>query len=205
MLAYVPVSSRRILDVGCGRGVFGAALRKRAECEVWGVEPDAACIANANSNLNKVLHGCFSPGLDLPEKFFDGIVFNDVLEHLLDPLSALQYALTLLSDKGVVVASIPNIGHFPIVWKLAICGEWDYKERGILDETHLRFYTRSGIKKLFEQAGLEIQTIEGINDFYNMEPEDQKLWWRYRMVSWLPLAGIQDMRHLQFAVVAGKK
>lgn len=202
MLDFVPISNRKILDVGCGRGIFGRALRRRGECEVWGVEPDAECIPEANTNLNKVIHSCFATGLDLPEKYFDCIIFNDVLEHMLDPASALLFARNLLSPAGRIVASIPNIGHFPTVWRLAVRGEWDYKEFGILDKTHLRFFTRKAIIRLFEGSGFAIEQLKGINAFLDFEPDQRAIWRRYSFLSWVPVAGIKDMRYLQFAVVA---
>jgi 2-polyprenyl-3-methyl-5-hydroxy-6-metoxy-1,4-benzoquinol methylase len=202
MLAFIPASSRKVLDVGCGSGGFGASVRNRTGCEVWGVEPNADCIGKAERNLNKVLHGFFGPELNLPRHYFDCIVFNDVLEHILDTASALQYAGSLLSDGGVIVASIPNIGHFPTVWRLAVRGEWEYKERGILDKTHLRFFTRSSIQRLFEESGFLIQQIQGLNAYFKMEASDRKLWRIYKPLSFIPVAGIRDMRYLQFAVVA---
>jgi 2-polyprenyl-3-methyl-5-hydroxy-6-metoxy-1,4-benzoquinol methylase len=205
MYKFLPASYRTLLDVGCGRGAFGAFIRKQTKCEVWGVEPDAECLPQAQTNLDKVLHGCFVPGMELPLNYFDCIVFNDVLEHMLDPVSALQFAASLLSKNGVIMASIPNIGHFPTVWKLIVRGDWDYQERGILDKTHLRFYTRNSIRKLFEKAGFELQTLKGINPFLSMEPGDSKLWRRYRLCSWMPICGVRDMRYLQFAAVAKTK
>jgi len=204
LLPLVPESARKILDVGCGVAEFSGALKTLRKAEVWGVELNQAASEKARERLDKVFHAPFGPDLKLPKNYFDCITFNDVLEHMLDPLSALQLALSLLSENGVVVSSIPNIGYFPIVWKLVIHGAWDYKDRGILDKTHLRFFTRSSIKNLFEEAGLEVRKIEGINDYRNIERHDQNLWWRYRAISWLPFAGIRDMKYLQFAVVAGK-
>ncbi len=205
LVPFVPETARKILDVGCGAAGFSGNLKNHLKAEVWGVELNQAASEKARARLDKVFHAPFGPELDLPKNYFDCITFNDVLEHMMDPLSALQLAKTLLTENGVVVASIPNIGHFPIIWKLVIRGAWDYKDQGILDRTHLRFFTRSNIKNIFEQAGYNIQRIEGINDYVNMESEDGKLWWQYRMISWLPFAGVRDMRHLQFAVVAGKK
>lgn len=205
MLDLVPLSCRTVLDVGCGSGVFGKCLQKRQSCEVWGVEPEPKCLPEAAENLHKVLPGYFQTGLPLPARYFDCIVFNDVLEHMLDPAAALEFAMTLLSEQGVIVASIPNIGHFPILWKLAVRGEWTYRPGGILDKTHLRFFTRSSIKDLFAQAGMAIETLQGFNDFYNIEPEDAQLWPHYRWISWIRLPAVQDMRHLQFAVVARRK
>ena len=205
MVQYVPTSARKILDVGCGSAGFSGNLKTHLTAEVWGVELNQAASEVARGRLDRVFHAPFGPELDIPKNYFDCIIFNDVLEHMLDPLAALQLAVSLLSEKGVIVASIPNIGHFPILWKLAIRGAWDYKDCGILDKTHLRFFTRSSIKKMFDQAGLEVRRVEGINGFCNMEEDGQKLWWRYRLISWLPARGVHDMRYLQFAVVAGKK
>jgi hypothetical protein len=85
---------------------------------------------------------------------------------------------------------------------LVIQGEWDYKNQGILDKTHLGFYTRKSIIKLFENSGYQVERIQGINDFLRMEPEDNDLWRKYRYFSWLPIRRIREMRHLQYAVVA---
>jgi 2-polyprenyl-3-methyl-5-hydroxy-6-metoxy-1,4-benzoquinol methylase len=202
MLEYVPSFCRRMLDVGCGTGSFGASVRKRTGCEVWGVESNAGSIQKAEQNIDKVFHGYFGPELDLPSDYFDCIVFNDVLEHMLDPASALVFAGALLSRGGCIVASIPNIRHFPTVWKLVICGEWEYKEFGILDTTHLRFFTRRSIVRLFQEAGLVVQRIDGINPFHSLESDDPSLWRLYSLLSWLPVSGIKDMRYQQFAIVA---
>jgi 2-polyprenyl-3-methyl-5-hydroxy-6-metoxy-1,4-benzoquinol methylase len=125
MLDYVPSLCRKVLDVGCGTGSFGASLRKRTGCEVWGVESNAGSIQKAEQNIDKVFHGYFGPELDLPPGYFDCIVFNDVLEHMLDPAAALVLARALLSSGGCIVASIPNIRQFPTVWKLVIGAKLD--------------------------------------------------------------------------------
>ena len=125
MLEYVPSLCRRVLDVGCGTGSFGASIRKRTGCEVWGVESNSGSIPKAEANLDKVLHGYFGPELDLRSGYFDCIVFNDVLEHMPDPASALALARALLSSGGCIVASIPNIRQFPTVWRLIIRAEWE--------------------------------------------------------------------------------
>ena len=197
-----PSLCRRVLDVGCGTGNFGASLRKRTGCEVWGVESNARSIHKAEQNIDKVLHGHFGPELDLPSGYFDCIVFNDVLEHMPDPASALALARALLSSGGCIVASIPNIRQFPTVWRLVIGGEWEYQEIGILDKTHLRFFTRLSIMRLFQEAGFAIQRIDGISPFHSHGHDDPALWRRYSLFSWLPITGIKDMRYQQFAIVA---
>jgi 2-polyprenyl-3-methyl-5-hydroxy-6-metoxy-1,4-benzoquinol methylase len=202
MLAYVPSLCRSVLDVGCGTGNFGASIRTRTGCEVWGVESNAESIRKAEQNIDKVFHGYFGPELDLPPGYFDCIVFNDVLEHMLDPASALVLARALLSSGGCIVASIPNIRQFPTVWRLIIGGDWQYQEIGILDKTHLRFFTRLSMMRLFQGAGFEIQRIDGINPFCSNGYDDKALWRRYSLFSWLPINRIKDMRYQQFAIVA---
>jgi 2-polyprenyl-3-methyl-5-hydroxy-6-metoxy-1,4-benzoquinol methylase len=202
MLEFVPPNATAILDVGCADGTFGSLLKKQRHVEVWGIEPNQSAANSAAQKLDRVICDAFDRSLALPAGKFDCIIFNDVLEHMLDPASALSLARALLGSGGCVVASIPNIRHFPTVWKLVICGEWEYKEFGILDETHLRFFTRLSIIRLFQEAGFTIQRIDGINSFHSLGPDDPSLWRRYYLFSWLPIPGIKDMRYQQFAIVA---
>jgi SAM-dependent methyltransferase len=202
MLPYVPEECKKILDVGCGTGAFGYAIKQQRSVEVWGVEPDPVAATRATKNLDRVLRTTFSDDTELPRAEFDCVVFNDVLEHLLQPDRALALACALLRPDGCVVASIPNIGHFPTVWRLVMHGEWEYAERGILDKTHLRFYTRKSIRRLFEDAGFAINRIDGINPTLPMMPGDRRIWRYYSVLSWLPFSGVKDMGFLQFALRA---
>jgi SAM-dependent methyltransferase len=203
MLELFPAQSRRVLDVGCGSGVFGQALKKKFGCEIWGVEPDLKSCEKAATRLDRAIHGCFDDKLELPPGYFDCIFFNDVLEHMVDPAAALRRAQKFLVLEGKIVASIPNIAHFPTVWRLVFRGQWEYTERGILDRTHLRFFTRQSIRQLFEETGFLVKTIQGINEFFEMQSGDGKLWKIYRIFSWLPHQHLRDMGYLQFGVVAG--
>ena len=81
-------------------------------------------------------------------------------------------------------------------------GQWEYAERGILDRTHLRFFTRQGIGQLFEAAGFTLERLDGINDFVDMHDGDRRLWKYYRLVGWLPNPHVRDMRYLQYSVIA---
>ena len=202
MIGLLPTESRRILEVGCGAGAFGAAVKSRLKAEYWGIEPDPGAADLASDRIDRVLCGLFSEGLELPRDHFDCIIFNDVLEHLVDPELALTYAKRLLCKGGVVVASIPNICHFPTLWRLVIHGDWEYTERGILDKTHLRFFTRRSIHRLFESTGYGVDTLEGIDPFYEMVPADRQAWRYYRYISRLPSPKVKDMRYLRFSVRA---
>jgi 2-polyprenyl-3-methyl-5-hydroxy-6-metoxy-1,4-benzoquinol methylase len=116
MLPFAPVKCSRLLDVGCAEGAFGETLKRTRGIEVWGVEPTQSAAAIATAQLDEVIEGVFGPEINLPPRTSNCIFFNDVLEHMLDPESALRYARGLLTPEGVVVASIPNIRSFPTIW-----------------------------------------------------------------------------------------
>ena len=153
----------RVLEVGCHTGYFGAAL-KACGFEVWGIEPDASAAAVAQSHLDRVLVGSVERYLNAPEldgERFDYVVFGDVLEHLSDPHAVLAGCGRLLREHGAVVASIPNVAHAAVRLML-LSGRWDYAENGILDDTHLRFFTVSSIHNLFESAGFDVEDVDTI-------------------------------------------
>src|SRR5262249_29567945 len=153
----------------------------------------------AGTKLDKVITGNFGEDLDVGDEAFDCIVFNDVLEHMIDPYSALGYARKLLAPGGCVVASIPNVRYFDNVWNLVIEGSWEYKDIGVLDRTHLRFFTKSSIKSMFVDLGYKIETIKGINSLDWCHPERVQ-WFRY--LNLILLNKLVEMRWQQFAVVA---
>jgi 2-polyprenyl-3-methyl-5-hydroxy-6-metoxy-1,4-benzoquinol methylase len=162
MLAYIPQSTRTILEVGCGAGMFGRFVKTQRPVEIWGVEMDSDAAARASTYLDRVLTGAFPNGVALPERYFDCVVFNDVLEHMIDPWNALAAAKNHLTPEGHVVASIPNIRYLPILYRLLIRGEWTYTPTGALDKTHLRFFTKKSMLAMFDEGGFEVIRIEGI-------------------------------------------
>lgn len=199
MRAFVPADARVILDVGCGDGAFAAGLKDERrgadqELEIWGLEMDPEAAVRATERLDHVLAGRAEERLaELPPGRFDCIVFNDVLEHLAWPEDLLRDLRPTLAPGGVVVASIPNVRYFFNVWDLAVRGDWDYRDEGIRDRTHLRFFTRASMHGLFARAGYRIRRQDGINPTAS---------WRFRLVNLLTLGRWSDMRYLQFACVA---
>ncbi|MEW6720414.1 MAG: glycosyltransferase, partial [Thermodesulfobacteriota bacterium] len=161
----VPAGAARILDVGCGEGVLGRALLEKGASEVVGIEADPSSAEAARRNLTRVLEGDVET-MELPfaDGRFDCIVLADVLEHLRDPLSALKKLKRCLAEEGAVVASIPNVRFLNVVGALAD-GCWEYRDFGILDRTHLRFFTRKEMERLFRDAGFE---LEGVSE--NLSP-----------------------------------
>jgi len=147
--------SKRVLDVGCASGYLARALGERG-CSVSGLEHDPEAAEEARPYLEQLVVGDVEE-LDLLEAFgerrFDVIVFGDVLEHLRDPLAVLRSARGLLAERGSVVASIPNVAHGSVRLAL-LAGRFDYQPLGLLDSTHVRFYTRASVEELFRDAGM---------------------------------------------------
>ena len=148
----------RVLEFGCATGYMSRVLRDRRGCTVVGVElvPEAA--AQAEKECERVIVGD-AEALDyealLGEDRFDAITFADVLEHLRDPGQLLRKIRPFLKEDAVVIASIPNVAHGNVRLAL-LAGEFRYRPSGLLDDTHLRFFTRDGVRDLFEQAGLYV-------------------------------------------------
>ena len=160
ILARVPTTARRILDLGCGTGALGKALKERQPCHVTGIELNKAAYEVAVKNLDVAL--CdnlnrFDPKI-AGEKY-DCIILADILEHLINPWSVLSKFSKALSDAGTIVASIPNVAH-PWIIKNLEKGLFRYENAGILDITHLRFMTKTSIFQMFCKAGLKITACE---------------------------------------------
>jgi len=164
LIPLIPDSARCILEVGCAAGMTGRELKRRNGAFVAGIELDADAADAARNVLDDVVQGDIEK-MDLPysDASFDCILFADVLEHLVDPLSTLVKVRRLLKKGGTIVASIPNVQFHGVVHQL-IEGNWTYQKEGILDETHLRFFTHKEIVKLFSQAGYSIEAVEEVLD-----------------------------------------
>jgi 2-polyprenyl-3-methyl-5-hydroxy-6-metoxy-1,4-benzoquinol methylase len=165
VVPFVPAAAKTLLDVGCGSGQFGAELhRDRPGLELWAVEPDHAMADAARDVFGRVIEATFDDALpELPEGHFDVVSFTDVLEHLIEPADAVVATRRLLSPDGVVVAAIPNIRHLSVTWPLVRRGAWPYEENGLLDRTHLRFFTRQTMIELFTDNGYNVRSVDGVN------------------------------------------
>lgn len=153
----IPEGNHRILDVGCGNG---ATLRKLKEfgkaSEIFGIDINEDIAENAY-DLDKIVIGdieMMEPQFN--ENYFDYIIFGDILEHLINPGKILNQYKKLLKDEGYIVASIPNIKYFSILLRLIIFDEFKYVDFGILDKSHLRFFTKKEIINMFKNEGLKI-------------------------------------------------
>lgn len=151
----------KVLDVGCSSGYFGASLRACGHV-VWGIEPFQKAAQAAQNVLDQVYVGNIQSFFnDHPNERFDVIVFGDVLEHIEDPVSILHKCRDFLNPGGRVVASIPNVSHLAIR-TMMLEGRWTYGDLGILDRTHLRFFTRDTAIDMFSDAGYGVYQISPV-------------------------------------------
>ena len=151
----------QVLDVGCSSGYFGSAL-KAAGHTVWGIEPNKVSATIANGKLDYVFVGIVEDFITaFPDKKFDVIYFGDVLEHIAYPNQVLDQCHHLLVEGGAIVASVPNVAHIS-VRAMLLEGRWEYSELGILDKTHLRFFTRNSIEELFVDSEYTVVEVNAV-------------------------------------------
>lgn len=163
LIPHVPHDARRVLDVGCAAGEFGRALKTLYPVEVVGIEMDAQASEMARHVLDRVVVGNVEEiELPFPDDYFDCITCADVLEHLVDPWAALRKLKRVLVPGGAFVVSLPNVGFYEIVHGL-IEGFWTYTDHGILDRTHLRFFSAVEAQRLVESSELELATLEPLS------------------------------------------
>ena len=156
LLELIPRSACCMLDVGCGAGRLGEALKARQRAEVVGIELSPSAARRAEPRLDRVVVGDVERmELDFAPATFDCVVCGDVLEHLRAPGRFLERVREWLRPGGVLVASLPNVRHYSVVTAL-LGGNWTYESAGLLDATHLSFFTRRDMLALFEGAGFHV-------------------------------------------------
>lgn len=152
--------SRRVLELGPASGYMSRILRERG-CTVVGIEIDGEMAASAREFCDRVIVGdldLIDLDAEIGEDRFDVIVAADVLEHLKDPLDALRRLRSFLRPGGYFVVSLPNIAHASV--RLALLqGSFQYRDLGLLDRTHLRFFTHESIGELFDEAELALVEV----------------------------------------------
>jgi SAM-dependent methyltransferase len=164
LLGLVPKGVERVVEVGCSSGAMGAAfLSANPDCEYIGIEVVPEYAERARERVSEVVVANIEQMEDRSFEILfptDCWIFGDVLEHLYDPWKALRRLRSSLSEDGCVVACIPNAQHWTVQGKLNI-GDFRYEDAGLLDRTHIRWFTRKTIIELFSSSGYEIEEMGG--------------------------------------------
>ncbi len=166
VLSMLPKEARTVVEIGCGAGRLTEVYRAiNPTVRYLGVEISTEAAQQAATQMDDMIIGniedtdVFSELEDiLGGSEIDVLVFSDVLEHLLNPWDILAKFRQIMSPDGYCVACIPNISNWTILAGL-IHGEWNYADYGLLDKTHLRFFTKKTMIELFEQAGWQIEAF----------------------------------------------
>jgi len=158
----IPTGLNNLLDVGCGEGATGAFLRDEGYCKwVCGLEMHPAAAEIARQRLDQLIEGNVDT-LNIPfgARSIDIILCLDILEHLPDPWRTLRRVSEFLAPGGVLIASVPNVRNLKVLIPLIFLGRWEYADEGILDRTHLRFFTRFSAIGLARSAGLRVRHVK---------------------------------------------
>jgi 2-polyprenyl-3-methyl-5-hydroxy-6-metoxy-1,4-benzoquinol methylase len=159
--SLLPSRYSKVLEVGCATGGFSGHLV--SPCEYWGIEPNLTAASAAKQRINHVLTGTYEEvESQLPEGYFDLVICNDVIEHMVDHDAFLRRIKKKMTPDGVIVGSIPNVRHITALAKLLILKDWPYADSGILDRTHLRFFTARSLRRTFDDHGYQIEVIRGL-------------------------------------------
>jgi O-antigen biosynthesis protein len=170
----------RVLDLGCASGALGAALKQRFPgAHVTGIEAGDAAARVAATRIDRVVHASLD-GIDfaahgIAPASIDVAIASDVLEHLVNPWDLLVRLRPFLAPGGQVVASIPNARNITVAATLLGEGEFRYDERGLMDVTHLRFFTLRSMARMFEETGYRFEKHEAL-----LLPTLQAIYEQYR-------------------------
>ncbi len=148
-----------ILDIGCGTGILGKYFKENQNCKVYGVEINESAYQAAIINLDNVLKGNVeSIDLKYPDNFFDVVIMGDVVEHLISPVDTINKIMPFLKIGGTIYITVPNVRHWSVIKNLLFFDLWEYDTWGILDFTHLRFFTKKSITNLFQRNNIYVKS-----------------------------------------------
>jgi ubiquinone/menaquinone biosynthesis C-methylase UbiE len=150
----------RLLEIGAGSGETSAYALAEGKCG-WscGVELCEGPAMEARTKLQHVIIGDVERiELDFPEQYFDILLMSEVLEHLVDPWNVLRRLFRLMKPGSIAIAGSPNVCHYSVIWSL-LRGRWRYESRGVFDATHLRWFSPSAYREMFESCGFVVDQV----------------------------------------------
>lgn len=148
-------SGVRVLDVGCGTGSVTLIANRGRGNNVVAIEPDPARAATARARGVDAHHGVLDDAFIAAHGRFDVVMSSDVLEHLAAPADLLRLFVAAAKPGGLIILSVPNVAHWTVRWNL-LWGRFDYEPVGIMDATHLRWFTETSLRALLESVGLTV-------------------------------------------------
>jgi 2-polyprenyl-3-methyl-5-hydroxy-6-metoxy-1,4-benzoquinol methylase len=152
--------SARILEIGCGNGDTGALALAEGKCGWYcGIELCERAADDARKKLSEVLTGDVER-MTLPwaDEFFDALIISEVLEHLVDPWEVLRKIHPMMKNGAMVFSSSPNVSHYSVI-RMLLKGQWSLADKGIMDRTHLRWFTFATYRQMFEEAGYAVGQV----------------------------------------------
>jgi 2-polyprenyl-3-methyl-5-hydroxy-6-metoxy-1,4-benzoquinol methylase len=193
MLDFIPEKAQTILDAGCGEGYFAAEAKKKFAAEVWGLEMDPVSANLAAEKIGTVIQGDLANTISqIPKNYFDCVTFNDVLEHLENPYEILSRIKENLRKEGVIVCSIPNARYWRVFKKYVFGKNWRYEDNGVMDRTHLRFFTKKSMVEMFADLNFEVMEIKGLKPTPSVG---------FYLANVLTFGALRDCRYIQYACV----
>ena len=160
LIRLIPPGTKKILEVGCGGGMTGKALREGGFERIVGIEINEEVAREGSPFYDRIIIGDVEKiRLPFEKEHFDCILYGDVLEHLVNPWQVLKDHQAFLKKGGSIICSIPNVRNYRILKNLIFRGRWEYTEDGILDRSHLRFFTLDSIQAMLQEAGFEIEGL----------------------------------------------
>ncbi|MFP5221751.1 MAG: class I SAM-dependent methyltransferase [Acidobacteriota bacterium] len=195
ILQYLPKAINRHLDIGCAAGMFGKIVKKKYGCESWGIEYTPQVAELAKQNIDHAYSGDCKEILPKLNERFDCVTMLDVFEHIAEGDGLLKLIRTVMDDDSTLVISVPNILYARVALDLFFHRDFQYQECGVLDDTHLRFFTRKSICRQLENAGYKIDAVHSIN-----ETQD----WRFplKVLDKLTRGRFNDFRYQQYVISA---
>ncbi len=164
-----------VLEIGCGLGSTLAKIEYLwPKAEVKGIELVDQLVRIGSNYLDIIQGNAETMEMPYEPESFDYIILGDVLEHLYDPVGLLKRIMPYLKKDGFILCSIPNIMHMSVIMSL-LKGKFEYRDSGILDRTHLRFFTLESIVKMLEESGLGLNHIAGIFQDTEEKPELERI------------------------------
>ncbi len=194
----IPGSYSRVLEIGCAEGNFIAQLHKADES--WGIESDPHSVMVASKLLTKMITGRYDQVVEkIPEGYFDLVICNDVIEHMVDHDWFFDSIRQKMTPSGRIVLSVPNVRYIRHLYRLMVHRDWQYQDSLTLDRTHLRFFTRKSLRRTLREHGFVIEAFRGINSATNFSSQAILF-----LLDILTLGHSSDVKYLQFAVRARK-